>query len=218
MMQLLFRFKHTLKNISLNRLTTIPCVCTILVIHLDLTLSAIPRLTTVGYCILKHQFPAEASVVSTSTWALACLLHDIGTTPDNLRSTLLSFEWFGGILALDLLKSHGSPQAQREAVAEAIIRHQDIGKVGQITFLGQLIQLATIYDNVGKRPELVHQKTRDEVVAKFPRLQWSSCFAKTLRQEIGLKPWAHSTHLGGADFPRGVEQNKLMAPYEQGCK
>lgn len=172
-------------------------------------------LITTGYCILKHQFPDHASVISSSTWALTCLLHDIGTTHENLRSTLLSFESYGGFLALNLLESHKSPQPQREAVAEAIIRHQDLGTVGTITFLGQLIQLATIYDNKGGRPELVDQKTRDEIVAKFPRLQWSSCFAKTIREEIGLKPWAHTTHLGINDFPQGVEGNQLMAPYEE---
>lgn len=141
-------------------------------------------------------------------------MHDIGTTPDNLRSTLLSFEWFGGILALDLLRSHDSPQSQREAVAEAIIRHQDLGTVGKITFLGQLIQLATIYDNMGGRPDLINVRTRDEVVSQFPRLKWSDCFAKTIREENGLKPWAHTTHLGEEDFPNGVKGNQLMAPYE----
>ncbi|KAF7531013.1 hypothetical protein G7054_g9314 [Neopestalotiopsis clavispora] len=167
-----------------------------------------------GYCILKYQFPEQADLLSTSTWALTCLLHDIGTTPDNLRSTLLSFEWFGGILALDLLRSHDSPQSQREAVAEAIIRHQDLGTVGKITFLGQLIQLATIYDNMGGRPDLINVRTRDEVVSQFPRLKWSDCFAKTIREENGLKPWAHTTHLGEEDFPNGVKGNQLMAPYE----
>ena len=34
---------------------------------------------------------------------------------------------------------------QGEAVAEAIIRHQDLGERGKITTLGQLIQLATIF-------------------------------------------------------------------------
>ncbi|KAI4599495.1 hypothetical protein KJ359_001938 [Pestalotiopsis sp. 9143b] len=167
-----------------------------------------------GYCILKYQFPDQADIVSPSTWALTCLLHDIGTTPENLRTTLLSFEWFGGILALDLLKSHDSSQAQREAVAEAIIRHQDVGTVGKITFLGQLIQLATIYDNMGGRPELVAARTRDGVVALFPRRGWSGCFARTIRKENTLKPWAHTTHLGEEDFPGGVEGNQLMAPYE----
>ncbi|KAI1841547.1 hypothetical protein JX265_013512 [Neoarthrinium moseri] len=171
-----------------------------------------------GYCILKHQFPEHAAKVSPSTWALTCLLHDIGTTPENLRSTLLSFEWYGGILALSLLASHHAPKPQAEAVAEAIIRHQDLGNVGKITFLGQLIQLATIYDNMGGRPELVDRETRDQVVAKFPRLGWSTCFAKTIREENGLKPWAHTTHLGEEDFPRGVEGNELMAPYEENEK
>ncbi|KAI0124223.1 hypothetical protein BJ170DRAFT_598544 [Xylariales sp. AK1849] len=167
-----------------------------------------------GYCIMKHQFPAQAEKISPATWALTCLLHDIGTTSTNLRATLLSFEWYGGMLALNLLNDHHAPQPQAEAVAEAIIRHQDLGTVGRITFLGQLIQLATIYDNMGGRPELVDKKTRDEVVARFPRLGWSKCFSRTIREENGLKPWAHTTHLGEEDFPRGVEGNKLMAQYE----
>jgi cyanamide hydratase len=168
-----------------------------------------------GYCILTHQFPEQAAKVSPSTWALTCLLHDIGTTSSNLRATLLSFEWYGAILALDLLKANDSPAPQAEAVAEAIIRHQDLGTVGKITFLGQLIQLATIYDNMGGRPELVDARTRDEVVARFPRLGWSRCFSDTIREENGLKPWAHTTHLGEEEFPNGVAGNKLMAPYEK---
>jgi cyanamide hydratase len=142
-------------------------------------------------------------------------LHDIGTTSHNLRATLLSFEWYGGILALNLLRENSSPAAQAEAVAEAIIRHQDLGTVGKITFLGQLIQLATIYDNMGGHPELVHATTRDEVVGKFPRLSWSSCFSKTIREENTLKPWAHTTHLGEEEFPNGVLGNTLMEPYEK---
>lgn len=58
----------------------------------------------------------------------------------------MSFEFHGGYLALDVLKDKefASPTEQAEAVAEAVIRHQDIGTDGKITTLGQLIQLATI--------------------------------------------------------------------------
>jgi len=146
-----------------------------------------------------------------STWALACLLHDIGTTDDNLRATLLSFEFYGGILALNLTKEHGASQAQAEAVAEAIIRHQDLGTVGTITFLGQVIQLATIYDNMGGNPGLIDETTRLDVNKAFPRKGWSGCFSKTIRRENALKPWAHTTHLGEEDFPEGVKNNTLMA-------
>ncbi|KAI2465111.1 cyanamide hydratase [Annulohypoxylon bovei var. microspora] len=167
-----------------------------------------------GYSILKDQFPQTFGKLSLSTWALTCLLHDIGTTHDNLRATLMSFEFYGGILALNLTKELGAPQAQAEAVAEAIIRHQDLGTVGTITFLGQLIQLATIYDNMSTNPQIIDPVTRDEVNKAYPRKGWSGCFSKTIREENSLKPWAHTTHLGEEDFPEGVEFNELMKPYD----
>ncbi|KAJ8107117.1 hypothetical protein ONZ43_g6836 [Nemania bipapillata] len=163
-----------------------------------------------GFSIIKDQFP-EHSRLSMSTWALTCLLHDIGTTHDNLRATLLSFEFYGGILALNLIKGHGASTAQAEAVAEAIIRHQDLGTVGTISFLGQVIQLATIYDNMGGNPGLIDEETRLDVNRAYPRKGWSGCFSKTIREENALKPWAHTTHLGEEDFPEGVKNNDLMA-------
>ena len=58
----------------------------------------------------------------------------------------MSFEFYGGFLALDLLqKELHAPKEQAESVAEAIIRHQDLGETGKITALGQLLQLATIF-------------------------------------------------------------------------
>lgn len=164
--------------------------------------------------ILHQQFPSYTSL-SPSTLALASLLHDIGTTHANLRSTQLSFEFFGGYLALDLLsKTLHAPQSQAEAVAEAIIRHQDIGTEGKITFLGQLIQLATLYDNAGGNPEIVHEDTRDDVNVEFKRDGWAGCFADVIREENGLKPWAHTTHLGEEAFPEAVLGNTLMNGYE----
>ena len=59
---------------------------------------------------------------------------------------MMSFEYYGGILALDLLsKELNAPIEQAESVAEAVFRHQDIGKTGTITTIGQLLQLATIF-------------------------------------------------------------------------
>ncbi|KAI8625292.1 hypothetical protein F5Y19DRAFT_450934 [Xylariaceae sp. FL1651] len=130
-----------------------------------------------GLSIMKDQFPEYGSTLSTSTWALACLLHDIGTTHENLRATLMSFEFYGGLLALNLIKEYGAPTAQAESVAEAIIRHQDLGTVGKITFLGQVIQLATIYDNMGGHPGLIDESTRQNVNKAYPRKGWSGCFS-----------------------------------------
>lgn len=164
--------------------------------------------------ILDQQFPDLAKSLSRSTLALTALLHDLGTTHENLRATQLSFEFYGGYLALDLVGHQlEAPKSQAEAVAEAVIRHQDLGSTGTITFLGQLIQLATVYDNMGDNPELIHPDTKVDVNNSFPRLGWSKCFSATIREEVGLKPWAHTTHLE-EDFPRGVENNRLMAEFE----
>jgi len=38
----------------------------------------------------------------------------------------MSFDIYGGFLALETLKSLGSAHDQAEAVAEAIVRHQDV--------------------------------------------------------------------------------------------
>ncbi|KAF3075360.1 Cyanamide hydratase [Trichoderma lentiforme] len=168
--------------------------------------------------IVMQQFPKESETFNFSTLALASLLHDIGTTDDNLSSTHMSFEFYGGYKALSLLLALGASKDQAEAVAETIIRHQDLGTAGNITFLGQVIQLATIYDNVSDHPylknitELIHVDTLQDVIRAFPRQHWLGCFAGTIEREESLKPWCHSTHI--PDFAQAVLNNTFMQPYE----
>ena len=68
---------------------------------------------------------------------------------------------------------------------------------------------------MGGNPQLVSKGTIESVVEKYPRMGWSGCFARTIRRENGLKPWAHTTHLGELEFPVGVEGNSLMTPYDE---
>ncbi|KAL4783826.1 hypothetical protein BJX76DRAFT_243085 [Aspergillus varians] len=153
-----------------------------------------------GLAIKRHAFPDWD--FGDETYFLACMLHDIGTTPVNLRATMLSFEFYGGFLALDVLQKDSgegtavASQPQAESVAEAIIRHQDLRDAGTITAVGQLLQLATIFDNIGGHSPLVHDDTVQDVIEHYPRLKWSSCFASTVGEEVALKPWAHTTALG----------------------
>lgn len=115
----------------------------------------------------KQLLPEHAAELSPVTWALTCLLHDIGTAEEFFTSTRMSFDIYGGIKAMEVLKVLGSTNDQAEAVAEAIIRHEDMGIDGTITFMGQLIQLATLYDNVGKYEgvdgfgDIIHEITRE---------------------------------------------------------
>lgn len=106
-----------------------------------------------GIAIKRYRFPTWS--FTDETYFLACLLHDIGTTEESLKATKMSFEFYGGLMALDVLQNQGgsektnAPKDQAESVAEAIIRHQDFCQKGKITVVGQLLQLATIF---GKTP------------------------------------------------------------------
>lgn len=124
----------------------------------------------------------------------------------------MSFEFYGALISLDLLKSLSAPIEQAENVAETIIRHQDLGETGTLTKIGGLIQLATLFDNAGANPQLIHKSTIESVVEAYPRKNWTACFAKVIREEIGSKPWSHSTHI--RKFAQIVEANKLMEPYD----
>jgi cyanamide hydratase len=91
---------------------------------------------------------------------------------------------------------------------------EDLGTTGTVTSITALLQLATILDNMGAHSVLVSKETIESVVGTWPRKGWSTCFARTIRRENGLKPWAHTTHLGEKEFPEGVEGNELMAPFD----
>jgi cyanamide hydratase len=168
--------------------------------------------------ITKQQFPQQYADLNPATWALTCLLHDLGTAEENLTATRMSFDISGGIKALNILKGFGATTDQAEAVAEAIIRHEDMGVDGTITYIGQLIQLATTYDNTGVHPhvkdfeKLIHDVTRAEINESIPRLRWSNFFSGIIRKEENIKPWCHSTHL--VDFDKEIEANTLMKQWE----
>lgn len=113
-----------------------------------------------GLAIRNYRFPFPEWEFDDETWFCACLLHDIGTTGVNLERSRLSFEFKGGLLALGVLQKRQhqqegedggdgegdgiAPQDQAESIAEAIIRHQDLCSKGNITALGQLLQLASL--------------------------------------------------------------------------
>ncbi|KAF2719976.1 cyanamide hydratase [Polychaeton citri CBS 116435] len=173
------------------------------------------RVYCYGHTMVMQHFPSWVGSAKDSffeTWALTCLFHDIGSTATNRAATHMSFEFQGGFIALQQLQSFGAPQAQAESVCEAIIRHQDPGETGTISRMGQLVQLATEFDNMGWQPYLVHEDVIPQVVKQHPRLKWSSCFSSTICAEIDEKPWCHTTALDG--FAEAVAGNKLMEPYD----
>ena len=102
---------------------------------------------------MKNHFPEWE--YTSETYYLSCLLHDIATTPKNLRATKLSFEYYGGMIAHDIITKNGGSQDLAESVTEAIIRHQDFIMNGMITTVGQVLQLATTLGNRPLKPRKI---------------------------------------------------------------
>ncbi len=87
------------------------------------------RVFVYGSAIAKTHFPAwkySETPTIVETYALSCLMHDIGTAEKFLATTHMSFEFKGAIVARELILQLGAPEAEADGVCDAIIRHQDI--------------------------------------------------------------------------------------------
>lgn len=159
---------------------------------------------------------------------MTALLHDIGTTPEHIKSTRLSYEFWAGYHALEILQDatltsphHGDANGgvatrdQAESVAEAIIRHQDVQDKGSISLLTRLIHMGTLLDNIGAGEELVHFDTISAVNEAYARHQWSGCFRDTVIQEKTLKPWAMVSRIEGFEEDINANGDGLMAKWDK---
>ncbi|GAA5874757.1 hypothetical protein JCM1840_000425 [Sporobolomyces johnsonii] len=165
--------------------------------------------------IQKGQFPdwdwdAESLYIAT-------LFHDLGATEANLRSTKMSFELHGAVLAREFLLSTPEGQAQTDL---AVNRHTNFVD-SMISANGQLIQFGTLFDNVGEHPSWIHPATVEAIAAQYPRKGWTSCFHDTMKREIELKPWSHTTiydftadEQGKTDWDR-ILGNAVAKPIEE---
>jgi len=179
------------------------------------------RVYIYGTALVKTHFPSWS--YDNETYYLACLLHDIGTAEKYLATTKMSFEFKGAIVARDLILSLGGVEDQADSVCDAIIRHQDIFvKGGNITMVGQILQLATILDNVGLRANLIHPNLIKTTTTAYPRNGWSECFARTIEKELTLKPWCHTSTFEIPNWKEGVQSNfatdvrgnEVMRPFD----
>lgn len=179
------------------------------------------RVYSYGLAISRRCFPDwkvdEGSKLE-ETWFCCAMLHDIGTTAENLTATRLSYEFFAGYHALQILQDSsltaalkdGGAEAdteQAESVAEAIIRHQDVQDKGSITLLTRLIHLGTLLDNVGAGGELVAKETIEGLNGQYDRSGWGGCFKSVVEKEKKEKPYAMVSRIEG--FEGMIAKNEV---------
>jgi hypothetical protein len=92
-----------------------------------------------------HPYGLNPTPELVETFFLSCMLHDIGTVPETIASTRMSFELWGAMHAHSILPTFGATTDQAELVAEVINRHQDLGETGMAPAVLGLIYFATIF-------------------------------------------------------------------------
>ncbi|KAI0338202.1 cyanamide hydratase [Trametopsis cervina] len=177
------------------------------------------RVYIYGCALVQHHFPTWSIAEWRATFYLSSLFHDIGTAEAYLPQTVeevdtkskLSFEFKGGIVARDYILKHGGAEDLADAVCEAVIRHQDVLiEGGNITMVGQVLQLATLIDNISANAQLLSPALIEHTVRTFPRLKWSTCFISVLRKEFSVKPWSHSTTFERAGYAISDEEAQRL--------
>ena len=105
------------------------------------------RVYSYGLAIARQCYPSwnlDQGGKLEETWFLTAMLHDLGTTEENIKGTRLSYEFWVGVKSLEVLqdvkstgKSEGgdtgegvADREQAESVCEAILRHQDVQDKG----------------------------------------------------------------------------------------
>ncbi|KAJ8117882.1 hypothetical protein OPT61_g1023 [Boeremia exigua] len=158
--------------------------------HAELDLASVKMPDT---DVSKKVYEYARSTLPEKTFNHSMRVWNYGTTPEHMEGTHLSFEYWGAIKARTFLNEHGAPNDQADAVCEAIVRHAEL-------------------DNAGANPHLIATETIEQVVAKYPRKGWSSCFATCMTKEMDLKPWCRTTAQEG--FVESIAGNELMAPFD----
>ncbi|GAA3114203.1 HD domain-containing protein [Streptosporangium carneum] len=118
---------------------------------------------------------------------VSALLHDIGLT-EAFDSHRLPFEEAGGQLAWVFGMVAGWPAERAARVTEIIILHMrdDVSPAADPE--SHLLQVATSWEVVGRRPEEFSPDARAEILARYPRWGFGAEFLACFEDQARRKP------------------------------
>jgi hypothetical protein len=118
---------------------------------------------------------------------VSALLHDMGLT-EAFDSDRLPFEVAGGHLAWVFGTAAGWPAERAARVAEIIVSHMRDDVSAAADPEAHLLQIATSWEVVGRRPEEFPPETRAEMLARYPRLGFGAEFLAGFQDQARRKP------------------------------
>jgi hypothetical protein len=118
---------------------------------------------------------------------VAAMLHDMGLT-DAFDSHTLPFEKAGGDLAWVFGVAAGWPADRAARAMEIIVRHMHEDVSATVDPESHILQVATSWEIVGRRPEEFPAQLRAEILARYPRQGFGSEFLECFKDQGLRKP------------------------------
>ncbi|MBN3513194.1 cyanamide hydratase [Mycolicibacterium septicum] len=118
---------------------------------------------------------------------VSALLHDIALT-DPFDSHRVSFEEAGGDLAWVFGVAAGWPADRSARATEIIVLHMRDDVSAAADPESHLLQVATAWDVVGRRPEEFPTAVRADILARYPRRGFGTEFITCFEDQARRKP------------------------------
>lgn len=118
---------------------------------------------------------------------VSALLHDIALT-DPFDSHRMPFEEAGGDLAWVFGVAAGWPADRAARAMEIIVLHMREDVSSTVDPESHLLQIATSWDVVGKRPEEFPTEMRAEILSRYPRMGFGAEFLACFQDQARRKP------------------------------
>jgi hypothetical protein len=118
---------------------------------------------------------------------VSAMLHDIGLT-DAFDSHRLPFEEAGGELAWVFGVAAGWPVDRAARATEIIVLHMQPDVSVDVDPESHILQVATSWEVVGRRPDEFPEEIRGDVVSRYPRLGFGESFLACFEDQAQRKP------------------------------
>ena len=139
---------------------------------------------------------------------VAAVLHDIGTVVEYDNHTL-SYEHAGGHVAVALTTGAGWAAERRQRVLDVIVRHNWVSVDPGLDVEGYLLEIATVLDISGARPDVLPEGFLREVLAAHPRGNLAQEFTSCVEEQAERKPTTAARRLVDNGLARKLQDNPL---------
>jgi len=139
---------------------------------------------------------------------VSAMLHDIGLT-DVFDSHRVPFEEAGGDLAWEFGVAAGWPADRAARTTEIIVLHMRGDVSASADPESHILQIATSWEVVGRRPEEFPLDARAEMLARYPRHGFGSEFIACFNDQAQRKPGSAAAKSVANDAAGRIKANPL---------